>query len=430
MKTIYACFTTSYIHDGHLNIIHEALKYGNLVIGVLSDSALITSDKYSLLNENERLKLIEGIQGVSKVIIQNSIFYDEIIDEVNPDYIIHGNNWQHGYLNIVREKLLEKLKSHKCKLIEVNYTVNQFTLKLDQKYQMKLAMPEYRRPRLKTLLSIVPTIRVMEAHNGLTGLIVEKTIVATDRGLEQFDAIWISSLTDSTVKGKPDIELVDMTSRLNTISEIMEVTTKPIILDGDTGGQIEHFVHNIKTLERMGVSAIIIEDKTGLKRNSLFGTDVKQTQENPDVFADKIKAGKNAQLTDEFMIIARIESLILGVGIEDALIRADKYIQAGADGILIHSKSKDGKEILEFIAKFRIQYPEITLVVVPTTYNHISFMDLSELKTNIVIYANQLVRSAYPSMLETTNRILQDGKSEHIEDSLMPISSILNILDN
>ena len=430
MKIIYACFSTSYLHEGHLNIIHEALKYGDLIVGVLSDSALISSDKFSLLNENERLDLIKGIQGVSKAIIQKSVFYDEIIDEINPDYIIHGDNWKNGHLNFVRERLVKKLQNHKCNLIEIKYTVNQDTLKQDQKYQLKLAMPEYRRPRLKKLLTMIPTIRVMEAHNGLTGLIVEKTIVATDKGLEQFDAIWISSLTDSTVKGKPDIELVDMTSRLNTISEIMEVTTKPIILDGDTGGQIEHFVYNIKTLERMGVSAIIIEDKTGLKRNSLFGTDVKQTQEDPDVFAEKIKAGKKTQLTDEFMIIARIESFILGVGIEDALIRSEKYIKAGADGILIHSKSKDGIEIMDFISEFRIRFQDIPLVVVPTTYNHISYLELSELGTNIVIYANHLLRSAYPSMLETTNRILKDGKSEFVEEDLMPINSVLKILDN
>ena len=430
MSRIYACFTTSYVHEGHLNIIKEALKYGELTIGVLSDVALAHSEKYSTFDQTYRLNMVMSLGGVSKVIIQDSIYYDEIINELNPDYVIHGDNWNYGPMKAVRDRLLNKIENTKCKLIEVPYTVNVESKKIDLKFQLQQSMPENRRPKLKRLVQLLKSVKVMEAHNGLSGLIVEKTVVPTDRGFQQYDAIWVSSLTDSTIKGKPDIELVDMTSRVNTISEIMEVTTKPIILDGDTGGLLEHFVFNIKTLERIGVSAIIIEDKTGLKRNSLFGQEVEQTQEDPYKFAEKIKAGKSAQLTDEFMIIARIESLILGVGIDDALMRAKIYIDSGADGIMIHSKSQSEREVFDFVSRFRVDFPDTLLVVVPTTYGHVTFDEFKKLGANVVIYANQLLRSAYPSMVAVADRILRDGKTENIEESLMSIKDILTILEN
>lgn len=430
MSRIYACFTTSYVHEGHLNIIKEALKYGELTIGVLSDVALAHSEKYSTFDQTYRLNMVMSLGGVSKVIIQDSIYYDEIINELNPDYVIHGDNWNYGPMKAVRDRLLNKIENTKCKLIEVPYTVNVESKKIDLKFQLQQSMPENRRPKLKRLVQLLKSVKVMEAHNGLSGLIVEKTVVPTDRGFQQYDAIWVSSLTDSTIKGKPDIELVDMTSRVNTISEIMEVTTKPIILDGDTGGLLEHFVFNIKTLERIGVSAIIIEDKTGLKRNSLFGQEVEQTQEDPYKFAEKIKAGKSAQLTDEFMIIARIESFILGVGIDDALMRAKIYIDSGADGIMIHSKSQSEREVFDFVSRFRVDFPDTLLVVVPTTYGHVTFDEFKKLGANVVIYANQLLRSAYPSMVAVADRILRDGKTENIEESLMSIKDILTILEN
>ncbi len=430
MSRIYACFTTSYVHEGHLNIIKEALKYGELTIGVLSDVALAHSEKYSTFDQTYRLNMVMSLGGVSKVIIQDSIYYDEIINELNPDYVIHGDNWNYGPMKAVRDRLLKKIENTKCKLIEVPYTVNVESKKIDLKFQLQQSMPENRRPKLKRLVQLLKSVKVMEAHNGLSGLIVEKTVVPTDRGFQQYDAIWVSSLTDSTIKGKPDIELVDMTSRVNTISEIMEVTTKPIILDGDTGGLLEHFVFNIKTLERIGVSAIIIEDKTGLKRNSLFGQEVEQTQEDPYKFAEKIKAGKSAQLTDEFMIIARIESFILGVGIDDALMRAKIYIDAGADGIMIHSKSQSEREVFDFVSRFRLDFPDALLVVVPTTYGHVTFDEFKKHGANVIIYANHLLRSAYPSMVAVADRILRDGKTENIEESLMSIKDILTILEN
>jgi len=406
------------------------MKYGELTIGILSDVALARSDKYSTFDQTYRSGMIMSLNGVSEVIIQDSIYYDEVINELDPDYVIHGDNWNYGPMKTVRDRLLKKIENSKCKLIEVQYTVNLESKKTDLKFQLQQSMPENRRPKLKRLVQLLKSIKVMEAHNGLSGLIVEKTIVPVESGFEQYDAIWVSSLTDSTIKGKPDIELVDMTSRINTISEIMEVTTKPIILDGDTGGLLEHFVYNIKTLERIGVSAIIIEDKTGLKRNSLFGQEVEQTQEDPFKFAEKIKAGKNAQITDEFMIIARIESLILGVGIDDALKRASIYLDAGADGIMIHSKSPSEREIFDFVNQFRENYPETLLVVVPTTYGHIRFDEFKHLGANVIIYANQLLRSAYPSMLTVAENILRDGKTENIEESLMSINDILTILEN
>ena len=303
MNTVYTCFCTDVIHDGHLNIIKEAHKYGKVIVGALSDNALIRYNKFPTVSLEERIRLYQNLKYVEKVVVQNHIMYDEVIEQIQPDYVVHGDNWKEGPESAIRENVQKLLKSYGGKLIEVGYTYNPIVKKIDQQLKEKLAMPEYRRKRLRQLIEMCSIVKTIEAHSGLTGLIAEKTVIEHDSKLDQFDAMWVSSLCDSTMRGKPDIELVDMSSRLRTIDDIMEVTTKPIILDGDTGGMTEHFVYNVRTLERMGVSAVIIEDKTGLKKNSLFGTDVEQTQASIEEFSEKIAAGKQAQLTDDFMIM-------------------------------------------------------------------------------------------------------------------------------
>lgn len=430
MKTVYTCFCTDVIHEGHLNIINEAKKYGDVIVGALSDEASIKYNKFPTVSLEERIELYKKIPGVSRVVVQDRMHYDDIVSELRPDYVIHGDNWREGPESVLRDQLIETLKKYGGELIEVPYTRNENVRKIDKILTEKLAMPEYRRKRLKQLIKICPVVKTIEAHSGLTGLIAEKTVVDTGEGkLDQFDAMWVSSLCDSTAKGKPDIELVDMTSRFRTIDDIMEVTTKPIIFDGDTGGLTEHFVYTVRSLERMGVSAIIIEDKTGLKKNSLFGTEVKQTQDTIENFCAKIAAGEKVKLTDEFMIIARIESLILEQGMDDALNRAAAYVKAGADGIMIHSRKKDPAEILEFCDKFRETDKETPIVVVPSSFNTITNEELAQHGVNIVIYANQLTRSAFPAMQQTATDILRYHRAKEVDDRLMPIKQIITLID-
>ncbi len=430
MKTVYTCFTTDVIHEGHLNIINEAKKYGRVVIGCLSDKASIRYNRFTTLPEKERMELYRTIEGIDSVILQNDMFYNDVIECLHPDYVIHGDNWKEGAESAIRRHVADLLSSYGGEIIDVPYTVNEEVRKIDLQLKEKLSMPEYRRKRLRQLLLMTPIVKAMEAHSGLTGLIVEKTVIEGENGrLDQFDAMWISSLCDSTAKGKPDIELVDMTSRFRTIEDITEVTTKPIIFDGDTGGLTEHFVYTVRTLERLGVSAVIIEDKTGLKKNSLFGTEVEQTQDSIENFSAKIAAGKKAQLTDDFMIIARIESLILERGMEDALTRAHAFVSAGADGIMIHSRKKDPAEILEFCDKFRLTNKETPIVVVPSSFNTITESELAEHGVNIVIYANQLTRAAFPAMKQTAEDILKYHRAKEVDDRLMPIKQIITLID-
>ena len=429
MKTVYTCLCTDIIHEGHLNIIEEAHKLGKVIVGALSDKALIRYNKFPTISQDERIKLYRSIDGVEDVVLQNDMLYDDVITLIHPDYVIHGDNWLNGPQAAIRSHVQEKLAEYGGQIIDVPYTYNENVKKIDQQLKEKLSMPEYRRKRLKQLIDMCPVVKVIEAHSGLTGLIAEKTIVEENGRLDQFDAMWVSSLCDSTAKGKPDIELVDMSSRLRTIDDIMEVTTKPIILDGDTGGLTEHFVYNVRTLERMGVSAVIIEDKTGLKKNSLFGTEVEQTQASIEEFSAKIAAGKKAQLTDDFMIIARIESLILERGMDDALNRAFAFVNAGADGIMIHSRKKDPAEILEFCDKFREKNQKTPIVVVPSSFNVITEDELAEHGVNIVIYANQLTRSAFPAMQKTAEDILRYHRAMEVDDRLMPIKQIITLID-
>ena len=430
MKTVYACFTTDVIHEGHLNIIRVAKSYGRLVVGVMSDKALVRFDRFPTKTEEERIEMIRALDGVSDVILQDTVMYDKVIASLKPDYVIHGDNWLTGPTKAIRDNVKASLDTYGGQIIDVPYTRNDSVKLIDEKVRAKLMMPEFRRARLRRMLGLRPIVKALEVHSGLTGLLAEKTVVEHDGELDQFDAMWISSLCDSTAKGKPDIELVDMTSRFRTIDDVMEVTTKPIIFDGDTGGLIEHFVYTVRTLERMGVSAVIVEDKTGLKKNSLFGTEVAQTQDTIEHFSEKIAAAKKVQLTDDFMIIARIESLILEKGEEDALTRAKAYVKAGADGIMIHSRKKDPAEIFSFCDAFRRDDKTTPIVVVPTSFNSVTESELAAHGVNIVIYANQLTRSAFPAMQQTAEDLLKYHRAQEVDARLMSVKKIITLIES
>lgn len=428
MKTIYTCFCTEVIHEGHLNILRQARSYGRVIVGALSDRALIRYNRFPAIPQEERIRLYRSLEGVDTVVVQDDMLYEDVLSLIRPDYVIHGDNWQTGPEAAIRAQVLQKLTSIGGTLIEVPYTRSEGVKKIDSQLREKLAMPEYRRKRLRQLIEMCPVVKVLEAHSGLTGLIAEKTVVEQNGRLDQFDAMWVSSLCDSTAKGKPDIELVDMTSRFRTIDDIMEVTTKPVIFDGDTGGLTEHFVYTVRSLERMGVSMVIIEDKVGLKKNSLFGNEVKQTQDSIENFSAKIAAGKRAQKTKDFMICARIESLILEQGMEDALTRARAYVKAGADAVMIHSRKKDPAEIFEFVDSFRAEDKITPLVVVPTSFHSVTEEEFKARGVNVVIYANQLTRTGFPAMQNAARMILEHHRAQECDEICMPIKDIITLI--
>ena len=427
-RTVYMCFSTDIVHSGHIAIIRKAEKLGRLIVGVLSDEAIASYRRFPLVPFEERRSLFENIRSVYKVVEQKTLSYADILRELKPDYVVHGDDWKEGFQKPVRDEVVAVLAEYGGKLVEYPYAKDEKYEELEKRSKMQLSMPEMRRGRLRKLLTLKPCLRFIEAHSGITGLIAEKTTVYQDGKAYQFDGMWVSSLCDSTAKGKPDIELVDMSSRLRTIDDIMDVTTKPIILDGDTGGLAEHFAYNVRTLERIGVSAVIIEDKTGLKKNSLFGNEVAQTQDSIENFSAKIAAGKRAQKSSEFMIIARIESLILERGMEDALARAFAYTAAGADGIMIHSRKKDPAEVFEFVSKFRARDKTTPLVVAPTSFNDVTEAEFAARGINIVIYANQLTRSGFPAMQKTAQTILKYHRAKEADEMCMSINDILTLI--
>lgn len=427
-KKVYMCFSTDTVHSAHIRAISKAARLGKLIVGVLTDEAVASYRRFPLLRFEDRSQIIGNINGVSEVVPQYTLSYADNLRKYRPDYVIHGDDWREGVQQPIREEVIKVLAEYGGQLVEFPYIPTEQEKILEHQARAQLSIPDFRRGMLRRLLSLKGLVRVIEAHSGITGLIAEKTTVVEEGQPYQFDGMWVSSLCDSTAKGKPDIELVDMSSRLRTIDDIMEVTTKPIILDGDTGGLVEHFVYNVKTLERMGVSAVIIEDKTGLKKNSLFGTEVEQTQDTTENFCNKISAGKNAQKTDEFMIIARVESLILEKGMDDALTRAFAYVEAGADGVMIHSRRKDPAEIFEFIEKFREKDKETPIVVVPTSFNTVTEDEFKRRGVNIVIYANQLTRSGFPAMQNVAKTILSTHRAKEADDMCMSINQILNLI--
>lgn len=428
MKTVYMSFSTDVIHGGHIRIIQQAATLGRLTVGVLTDRVVASYRRFPILSTAERMEILRSISGIAEVVEQDTLSYKTNLQRLQPDYLVHGDDWRVGFQASIREEAIQTLAQWGGELKEFPYSNSEAFLNLENYARAQLSIPDIRRGRLRKLLGIKPLLTALEAHNGLTGLLVEETKIIQNGEVNQFDAIWISSLCDSTAKGKPDIELVDMTSRIRTIDDVMEVTTKPIIFDGDTGGQIEHVSYLVRTLERLGVSAIILEDKVGPKKNSLFGTDVEQEQDSLPHFCEKIHTCKNAMKTRDMMIIARIESFNLDKSQEDALERAFAYVQAGADGIMIHSRRKDPDEIFTFCEVFRAKDSGTPLVLVPTTFHSITEEEFKNRGVNIIIYANHLIRSAFPAMKKAAETILTNHRAQEADALCMPIKEILTLI--
>ena len=426
---VYVGMSADMIHPGHLNIIRHACELGEVTVGVLTDEAIASYKRLPYLNYDQRAEIVSSIKGVAHVVKQTTLDYVPNLLKIRPQYVVHGDDWKEGVQKKTRERIVECLAQWGGEVIDVPYTKGISSTAMNTRLKEIGTTPEIRLRRLRRLIGAKKIVRVMESHSGLTGLIIENTSVSKNGMKVEFDAMWASSLTDSTSKGKPDTEAVDLTNRLQELNDTLEVTTKPVIFDGDTGGQIGNFKFTVRTLERLGVSAIIIEDKTGAKKNSLFGTEVLQQQDSIENFCEKIRAGKKAQITDAFMIIARVESLIAGKGVDDALERALAYCEAGADGIMIHSKDTSGEDIKEFCLRFREKKPDVPIVAVPTTYNHVTEDELASWGVNIVIYANHLLRAAYPAMVGCATSILENGRcKEASEKYCMSIKDILSLI--
>ena len=428
-KTVYLGMIGDIMHPGLINIINEGAKYGDVMIGLFTDKAIATHKRLPYLTYEQRKNVIENIKGVSSIVPQDEWSYVPNLLKYKPDYIIHGDDWQMGPDKYIRDEVFKTMEKLGGEVIEIPYTKGISASALKDEIDSLGVTPQQRLASLRRLISAKPVVRILESHNGLTGLIAEHTSVEVNGQHREFDGMWASSLTDSTSKGKPDIEAVDLTTRLHDLNDTLEVTTKPVIYDGDTGGKLEHFVFTVRTLERLGISSVIIEDKVGLKQNSLFGTDAIQTQDTIEGFCNKIKAGKDAQITRDFMIISRCESLIAGKPVDDALERCHAYVAAGADGVMIHSKDKSGDDIKEFCLRFREKDPHTPIVAVPTTYNQFTEEELAEWGINVVIYANHMLRSAYPAMVKCAERILETSRSlEASDEYCMPIKQILNLI--
>ena len=428
-KKVYLGMIGDIMHPGLINIISEGAKYGDVMIGLFTDKAIANHRRLPYLTWEQRKNVIEHIKGVASVVPQEEWSYIENLKKYKPDYIIHGDDWLYGPDKYIRDEVFKVMEQLGGQVIEIPYTKGISDSSLKEEIDSLGVTPQARLSSLRRLISAKPIVRILESHNGLTGLIAEHTSVEVNGEHREFDGMWASSLTDSTSKGKPDIEAVDLTTRLHDLNDTLEVTTKPFIFDGDTGGKVEHFGFTVRTLERLGISAVIIEDKVGLKQNSLFGTDAVQTQDTIEGFCHKIQAGKDSQITNDFMIISRCESLIAGKYVEDALERCHAYVAAGADGIMIHSKDKSGEDIKEFCLRFREKDPNTPIVAVPTTYNQFTEEELASWGINIVIYANHMLRAAYPAMVKCAESILQHSRSmEASEEYCMPIKQILNLI--
>ena len=429
-KKVYIGMSVDLVHPGHINIIKKGLELGDVIVGLLTDKAIASYKRLPFMSYELREEIVLNIKGVDSVIKQSTLDYTENLRNIKPDYVVHGDDWKDGVQSKTRQDVIDVLKEWNGKLIEVPYTQGISSTTLHKSLKEVGTTPELRLKRLKRLIASKPIVRVLESHSPLSALIIENTSIMNKDLLKEFDAMWSSSLTDSTLRGRPDIESVDLSSRLQLINESFEATTKPMIYDANTGGKPEHFSFTVRSLERLGISAVIIEDKIGLKKNSLFGNEVLQEQDSIEEFSKKIKIGKKSQITEDFMVIARVESLILDKGIDDAIKRSEAYMKAGADGIMIHSRKKDSAEIKNFCKEYRKIVNKVPLVAVPTSYNEITEKELIEHGVKIVIYENHMLRASYPAMLSVAESILKNDRSKEADDSCLSINEILKLIPN
>ncbi len=427
--TVYVGMSADLVHPGHINILEQAAELGEVTVGLLTDRAIASYKRLPYMTFDQRKRVIESLEHVHQVVEQDTLDYVPNLERLQPDYVVHGDDWRTGVQQTTRERVIEALDRWGGQLVEVPYTKGISSSQLNAALRQVGTTPDVRTARLRRLLDSKPIVRLMEAHSALAGLIVENTELEREDGAKvEFDGMWSSSLTDSLVRGKPDIEAVDLSARLQTVNDIFETTTKPLVFDGDTGGQPEHFTFTVRSLERLGASAVIIEDKEGLKRNSLLGTDVAQTQSSIEDFSTRIAVGKQAQITDTFMVIARIESLPLGKDVDDAVRRAEAYIEAGADAIMIHSRAKVPDDVFAFCERAQSFPKQVPIVAVPTSYSQTSERELAAAGVDMVIYANHMLRAAYPQMVKAARSILEHGRALEIEPELASIKDALALV--
>jgi phosphoenolpyruvate phosphomutase / 2-hydroxyethylphosphonate cytidylyltransferase len=429
-KIVYVGLSVDIIHEGHINILKTAYKFGDVIVGLLTDEAIASYKNIPYLNYERRKIIVQNIRYVKKVIPQNTLSYIPNLNLIKPDYVVHGDDWKKGVQKQTRLDVIKTLKKWSGKLIEPTYTKNISSTLIKKKILEIGVSPQNRVSRLKRLISLKSLVRILESHNSLTGLIIENLKIEKKNKIIEFDGMWSSSLTDSATKGLPDNSSLSFSARISSLNDMMDVTTKPVVFDADNGGQIEHLPYLVRSLERSGVSAIIMEDKIGLKKNSLFKNQIGTKQDKPNLFAKKIKKICSTRQSSDFMVIARIESFILGKGLHDALNRAEIYSKAGADAILIHSKEKTPNEIFSFAKKFRKSKNFIPLVSVPSTYSKVYEKDLIKNGFKLVIYANQLLRAAYPAMQNTAKTILENSRAFEADKKIIPIKEIISLIKN
>ena len=427
-KLVYVGLSADILHEGHINILKVANKLGNVIVGLLTDKAIASYKKIPHLSYRQREVVLKNIKFVNKVIPQKTLDYRPNLKMIKPNFVVHGDDWKIGIQKQVRLNVIKTLKKWGGKLIEPKYTKN-ISSTLIKKDILKVGTsPDTRKSKLKRLIEAKNIVRILESHSALTGMIIENLKIIKNQNFFEFDGMWSSSLTDSALRGKPDNQSVDYSTRITGLNEILEVTTKPLIFDADNGGRIEHLPYMIKSLERMGVSAAIIEDKIGLKKNSLFKDQKGAKQDSIIGFSKKISKAKNATISDDFFIIARIESYILGKNLNDALKRAEAYSKAGADAILIHSKEKNPDQIFEFAKKFVKSKYFKPMVAVPSSYSKTNEKDLIKNGFKIIIYANHLMRASYPAMVNAAKTILMNKRSYELEKKIIPIKEIINLV--
>ena len=429
-KKVYVGLSVDIIHEGHINILKTASKYGDVIVGLLTDEAIASYKNIPYLNYDRRKVIVQNIKYVKKVIPQKTLSYVANLNLIKPDFVVHGDDWKKGVQKQTRLDVIKTLKKWSGKLIEPKYTKNISSTIIKNKILEIGVSPQNRISRLKRLMASKNIVRILESHNSLTGLIIENLKINKNNKNVEFDGMWSSSLTDSATKGLPDNSSLSFSARISSLNDMMDVTTKPVVFDADNGGQIEHIPYLIRSLERTGVSSIIMEDKTGLKKNSLFKNQSGTKQEKPSLFAKKIQKICSTRQSNDFMVIARIESFIVGKGLKDALKRAEVYSKAGADAILIHSKEKTPAEIFSFAKEFKKSKNFIPLVSVPSTYSKVYEKDLIKNGFKLVIYANQLLRAAYPAMQNTAEIILKKSRAFEADKKIIPIKEIINLIKN
>ncbi len=408
-KTVYVGMSADLVHPGHINLLREAASLGRVTVGLLTDRAISSYKRMPFLTFEQRRAVIEHIAFVTAVVPQDTLDYTDNLRLLRPDFVVHGDDWRNGVQAQTRRRVLDVLREWGGTLVEPPYTEGISSTALRMAAMDIGFAPGVRQRRLRRMLDCKPLVRVMQAHDGLSAHIVDRLEETTQGAPREYDAIWVDSLAGAPIRGKPDPLPFDLSSRLVTLHEILDATTKPLICNAGGAGHAAGVTAAVRTLERIGVSAIVIDTEVTDRRAVPAMAASAPPQDDMAAFIREIAAARDARVTPDFMIIARINDRTRDCGADRMMARAAAGVDAGADAVMCDSDPVNPDGIFDLCRRYRRLMNGHPLLVGLSGTEGLQEHDLASAGASMVVYTDTLLRAAREAMISAASQVLSCG---------------------